>query len=116
MDYIPLERLVPCDITAGGFFAKGSLELKFRIGNYKTDEIMEYLNNHKKDDQFTLKIHGFKPEIDNFMPIFDQYHIKENFQESLFNTYPFGDFVEIFTSCSIWIFSFNSFLDTVDIE
>lgn len=82
MDYIPLERLVPCDITAGGFFAKGSLELKFRIGNYKTDEIMEYLNNHKKDDQFTLKIHGFKPEIDNFMPIFDSLESIDNYEVS----------------------------------
>ena len=71
LDYTPLKGLVPCEITAGGFFAEGTFEMKFRMGKYKTDELMEYLHKLKSDNinTFELKIFGFKPKLDNFTPV-----------------------------------------------
>jgi len=35
MDYVPIETNVPCILECDGLFAKGTLSLKFRIGNYQ---------------------------------------------------------------------------------
>ena len=73
MDYVPLKTSVPCEITADGLFAKGNFDLKFRISNYKNEKIQEYLETLEENgaEEFELKIFGFKPNIEDFTPIWD---------------------------------------------
>jgi len=68
MDYVPIETNVPCILECDGLFAKGTLSLKFRIGNYQTKEIKEYLKSLKENNinTFQLKIFDFNPDLTNF--------------------------------------------------
>lgn len=69
--YSPFKSSVPCNIICEGHSTEANLELILRIGHYTSDEIMDYLNSLKENniDSFELKIYGFKPNIEDFIPI-----------------------------------------------
>ena len=71
-EYSPLKDVVICTIKVSNIFANAKLRFKFRMFNYLTDEIKEYLINLKENNEssFELKIKNFVP-FNNFTPKFN---------------------------------------------
>ena len=76
-EYSPLNSVVDCFALSGGISADARFHLKFRMYNYLTDEIREYLNSLKSkgESSFELKIKNFIP-IENFEPNFNNMNYK----------------------------------------
>ena len=75
--YTPLKAVVDCDVVSGGIFSTAKFHFKFRMSNYLTDEIIEYLTALKRNGEssFELKIRDFVP-IENFEPQFNNLNYK----------------------------------------
>ena len=75
--YTPLNSVGDCVILSGGISATAKFHFKFRMSNYLTDEIREYLNALKNEGKssFELKIKDFVP-IENFNPNFNNMNYK----------------------------------------
>ena len=88
-DYIPLKNKSSCIITAGGFFAKGNFELKFRMGKYLTKEIEEHLKCLKEKDvkSVEIKIIGLTPNISDYVPTTDSFEYHHINCDNLDNNY-----------------------------
>ena len=81
-DFVPINNYVDCKIIANNISSEAHFELKFRLSNFLTDEMEEYLTN-LGETSFKLKIKGFNPHIENFIPNWNLVKISSDNQNYL---------------------------------
>lgn len=76
--YCPINQVVDCNVlSASNICASAKFHLKFRMANYLTPEIEEYVKSIKKEGKssFELRIKDLVP-IKNFKPVFNNKNYK----------------------------------------